>query len=196
MSQTAAAVSRPGAFVPFKLDERSLGVRATAVFLGTLFLAASSWVQVPMVPVPITMQTFAVTLVGALMGWRLGGLTILAWFAEAVVGLPVLASGAGLAYFAGPTAGYLFAFVVAAMAVGWCAERGWTRGNVFTAFAVMLGANALILALGASWLATLIGVEKAIVAGVTPFIVGAVLKSALAVATIEAGFKLKSAKRG
>jgi biotin transport system substrate-specific component len=197
MSQTAAAVSRPGAFVPFKLDERSLGVKMTAVFLGTLFLAASSWVQVPMVPVPITMQTFAVTLVGALMGWRLGGITIMAWFAEAAVGFPVLAGGAGgLAHFAGPTGGYLFAFIVAAMAVGWCAERGWTRGNVFSAFAVMLGANALILAIGASWLAMLIGAEAAITAGVTPFIVGAVLKSALAVATIEAGFKLKRAKRG
>ena len=195
MSQTAAAATR-GSFVPFKLDESSLAVKSVAVLLATMLLTASSWIEVPMVPVPITMQTFAVTLVGALMGWRLGGAAILAWFAEAAIGLPVLAGGAGgIWHFAGPTGGYLFGFLVAALAVGWCAERGWTRGNIASAFAVMLAANALILALGAAWLAMLFGWETAIASGVTPFIVGGILKAALAVATVEAGFKLKSGHR-
>lgn len=191
MSQTTGMAVR-GAFVPFRLDERSLATKAIAVFLATLFLTASSWIEVPMVPVPITMQTFAVTLVGALMGWRLGGAAILAWFAQAAIGLPVLAGGAGgFWHFVGPTGGYLAGFLVAAIAIGWLAERGLTRGNIFTSFAVMLGGNALILAFGAAYLTALFGFDVAIASGVTPFLVGGVLKAALAVAAIEAGFKLK-----
>ncbi|MBZ9654614.1 biotin transporter BioY [Phyllobacterium lublinensis] len=174
-----------GAFVPLKLADRSLVYKTLAVLIGTAFLAVSSWIEVPMYPVPVTMQTFAVTMVGALYGWRLGGLTVMAWLAEAMVGFPVLAGGAGgLAHFAGPTAGYLFAFPVVAAFVGLLAERGMTR-NPFLSFGVMLLGNALCLALGASWLAGLIGAEKAWTFGVAPFIVGGVLKSALAAATIE-----------
>jgi biotin transport system substrate-specific component len=136
--------------------------------------------------VPVTMQTFAVTLVGALYGWRLGALTVVAWLAEAAVGLPVLAGGAGgLAHFAGPTGGYLFSFPVVAGLVGWLAERGWNAERVLWAFAAMLIGNGLCLVLGAIWLAAMIGAEKAIALGVTPFILGGVLKSALAAATLK-----------
>lgn len=182
---TATASS---AYVPLRLRDRPLALRAAVVALGTLFLAASSWVEVPMVPVPMTMQTFAVTLIGALYGWRLGAITVLAWLGEAVVGMPVLAGGAGgLAHFAGPTAGYLFAFPIAAAMVGWLAERGWTgRGNLLSSFLAMLLGNAFILVMGGAWLAAMIGVEKAIIYGVTPFILGAIVKSALATASVEA----------
>lgn len=174
-----------GAFVPLKLANRSLAYKALAVLIGTAFLAVSSWIEVPMYPVPVTMQTFAVTMVGALYGWRLGGLTVIAWLAEAMVGFPVLAGGAGgLMHFAGPTAGYLFAFPVVAAFVGLLAERGLTR-NPFVSAVVMLLGNALCLVLGASWLASMIGFEKAWIFGVAPFIMGGVLKSALAAATIE-----------
>lgn len=186
------SATHTAAFVPLKLDERSLGVKVVAVLLGTLFLAVSSWTEVPMWPVPLTMQTFAVPLVGALMGWRLAGATVLAWFAQAAIGLPVFASGGGLAYFAGPTGGYLLGFLLTAIAVGWCAERGWTRGNVISSFALMLAAQIVILAFGMVWLAQLIGLEAAIASGVTPFIIGAVVKSALVVATVKAAFKLKA----
>jgi biotin transport system substrate-specific component len=174
-----------GAFVPLKLANRSLAYKALAVLIGTAFLAVSSWIEVPMYPVPVTMQTFAVTMVGALYGWRLGGLTVIAWLAEAMIGFPVLAGGAGgFVHFAGPTAGYLFAFPVVAAFVGLLAERGLTR-NPFVSAAVMLLGNALCLVLGAFWLANMIGFEKAWIFGVAPFIVGGVLKSALAAATIE-----------
>ena len=90
------------AFSPLDLQSRSRLWQVAAIVLGTLFLALSSYVEVPMVPVPMTMQTFAVTMVGALYGWRLGALTIIAWLAEAVVGLPVLAGGAsGIQHFMG-----------------------------------------------------------------------------------------------
>lgn len=187
MNNPISAATAGRAFVPLRLADRPLALRAAVVALGTLFLAASSWVEVPMLPVPMTMQTFAVTLIGALYGWRLGAITVLAWLGEAVVGLPVLAGGAGgIAHFAGPTAGYLFAFPLAAALVGWLAERGWTAGNLLLSFAAMLLGNAFILGMGGAWLAALIGANDAMTYGVMPFILGAIVKSALAAASVEA----------
>lgn len=173
------------AFVPLKLANRSLGYQALAVLIGTMFLAVSSWVSVPMVPVPVTMQTFAVTMVGALYGWRLGGITVVAWLLQSFIGLPVLTEGMpGQLAFAGPTAGYMFAFPVVAAMVGYLAERGFTR-NPFISAGVMLLGNALCLTVGGLWLAGLFGAEVAWTSGVAPFILGGILKSALAAATIE-----------
>jgi len=185
-NSTSTAAAR--AFVPLRLTDRPLALRAAVVALGTLFLAASSWVEVPMLPVPMTMQTFAVTLIGALYGWRLGAITVLAWLGEGLVGMPVLAGGAGgVAHFAGPTAGYLFAFPLAAALVGWLAERGWTgRGNLLRSFGAMLLGNAFILVTGGAWLAAMIGIDNAITYGVAPFVLGAIVKSALATASVEA----------
>jgi biotin transport system substrate-specific component len=181
-----ATAALPNIFVPLRLTDRTLALKAMAVLLGTLFLASSSWIEVPMVPVPMTMQTFAVTMVGALYGWRLGTITVLAWLGEAMIGLPVLSGGGGGAHhFVGPTAGYLAGFPVAALLVGYLAERGWTAGSLVRGFGVMLLGNALILALGAAWLAVLIGGDQAIALGVLPFLLGAVLKAALAAGAVE-----------
>jgi biotin transport system substrate-specific component len=170
----------------FDLQSRPLVWQLGAVVLGSLFLALSSYVQVPMIPVPVTMQTFAVALVGALYGWRLGGITIIAWLAEGAAGPPVLSGGAsGVHHFLGPTGGYLFAFPLAGALMGWLAERGWNGNQVILAFFGMLLSNAMCLLLGAAWLAVLIGPERAIVLGVTPFIVGALLKSALGAAVLK-----------
>ncbi|WP_051328683.1 biotin transporter BioY [Geminicoccus roseus] len=191
MRNVSGAAVLPDTFVPLRLSDRTFALKALAVLFGTLFLASASWIEVPMVPVPMNMQTFAVTLVGALYGWRLGAITVLAWLGEAMIGLPVLSGGAaGPAHFAGPTAGYLAAFPIAAMLVGFLAERGWTVGNVVRSFAVMLLGNALILALGASWLAVLIGGEQAVALGVMPFLIGAALKSGLTVGVVEASRRL------
>lgn len=171
--------------IPLGLQERSLLWRLAAVAAGTLFLAASSYVEVPMVPVPMTMQTFAVALVGALYGWRLGGLTIVAWLIEGAAGLPVLAGGAsGIAHFLGATGGYLFAFPVCGALVGWLAERGWNGNRPVFAFLAALAGNVACLALGGAWLAVMIGAEAAFIHGVAPFLLGAVLKSALGAAVL------------
>lgn len=183
----ATSQSLAPSFSPLRLHERSFLWQVAAVAAGTLILALSSHVEVPMVPVPMTMQTFAVTLVGALYGWRLGAITIVAWLAQAAIGFPVLAGGSGgLHHFAGPTAGYLFAFPIVGGLVGWLAERGWNGKRVILAFAAALIGNALCLALGAIWLAGMIGLEQAIALGVTPFVLGGVLKSALAAAALKA----------
>lgn len=172
-----------------KLDVSTLSVvqKSMLVFAGTLVLALASQISVPMVPVPITMQTFAVTMIGALFGWRIGTLTVLAWLGEALVGLPVLAGMKfGIAPFMGPTAGYLVAFPLMAALVGYFTQTGVNGHRWVSGFTLHLAANLLCLALGWVWLAALIGAEKAWIGGVLPFILGAALKSALAAAAMKA----------
>lgn len=172
-------------FSPLKPLGRPLAWKVGAVVLGTMLLAASSYVEVPLKPVPVTMQTLAVALVGALYGWRLGAITITAWLVQGAMGLPVLAGGAaGAHHFVGPTAGYLFAFPIAGAVAGWLAERGWNGHHVVLAFFGQLISNLLCLVLGAAWLAVLIGPEPAITSGVMPFLLGALLKSVMGAAIL------------
>lgn len=174
-------------FDPLAITGRSLTVQAALLLFGTGVLALASQISVPMVPVPVTLQTFAVTLIGVLYGWRLGALTVLAWLGEAMMGLPVLAGGSGgMIPFVGPTAGYLAAFPFVAALAGFLAEKGWTGERVVRSFLAHFSANILCLAVGGAWLSHLIGVEKGLALGVTPFILGAAIKSALAAALLMA----------
>ena len=158
--------------------------------VGSALMAVSAKVQVPMWPVPMTMQTFAVLVIGMAYGARLAGATLLLYLAEGAMGLPVFASGAGMAYMAGPTGGYLLGFLIAAVLVGWLAERGWDR-NVALTFLANLTGTAIIFAFGVAWLSTIMGgTEKAIAAGFQPFIVGAIVKIALAAAVLPLIWKL------
>ena len=170
---------------PLAATYTPLALHALALIGGVVALALASRIAVPMVPVPITGQTFAVTLIGALYGARLGTLTVLAWLAAAALGLPLLADGgAGLDRFTGPTGGYLLAFPFATALVGHLAERG-ACARFIAAVATMLAGNALCLALGTAWLASLKGLAIALDAGLWPFLPGAALKS-LAAAAIAA----------
>lgn len=184
MSSRAALPA--SALVPLRLQGASPAAKAALIAAGTLLLAASSWIEIPMIPVPMTMQTFAVLLVGTLCGGRLGAVTVIAWLAEAAIGLPVLSGGAaGPQHFVGPTAGYLFAFPIAAGLAGWLAERGWTR-DILRSTATLLVGHALILALGVAWLMVLFNIEIAIASGLTPFLFGTLLKTGLGVAALAA----------
>ena len=162
------------------------------VLAGTALLTVSAKIQVPFYPVPMTMQTFAVLVIGMAFGWKLGGLTILAYLLEGAVGLPVFAGtpvkGIGLAYMAGPTGGYLVGFLVSAMTVGYLAEKSFDRSVVTTLVAMVIG-TALIFLCGYVWLSSLIGLEKAFQFGVMPFLAGAVFKIALAAAVLPLGWK-------
>lgn len=174
-------------FSPLRLDARSLPVKVLAVLAGTLFLTLSSYISVPMVPVPVTMQTFAVMMVGALYGWRLGTATLLAWLAQGAAGLPVLAGGAGgVAPFFGPTGGYILSWPLMAAFVGWLAERGWNGERPLLAFLAMLIAGTFCLIAGGAWLSGFVGFDKALALGVVPFLPGDVLKAALGAATLAA----------
>ncbi|HEY9216606.1 MAG TPA: biotin transporter BioY, partial [Phenylobacterium sp.] len=101
------------------LDRRPFAWRIGAVLLGSWLLAASSWVEAPMYPVPMTMQTYALLVIAGLAGMRLAGEIVMVWLMQAAIGLPVLAGGAGgVAHLLGPTGGYLIGFVMAATLVG------------------------------------------------------------------------------
>jgi biotin transport system substrate-specific component len=162
--------------------------KCATVLAGAGILTLSSYIQVPFLPVPMTMQTLAVTMVGAVLGWRMGTLAVLTWLAAAAAGLPVLAGDhlTGPLAFVGPTAGYLAAFPLAAALTGWLAEHGWNGAHPLRAFAAMALGNGLCLVLGTAWLATLIDPQKAIALGFLPFIAGGVVKSALGAALLKA----------
>lgn len=164
--------------------------RALVLMLaGTLVLAISAKVQVPFWPVPVTMQSLAVLVIAMSFGLRLGAATLALYLAQGALGLPVFASGAGLAYLAGPTAGYLFGFVAAAAAVGWLAERGWDR-TIWLSMAAMTLGTLILMGSGVAWLATLIGLEQALASGFTPFIVGGILKIVLGALMLPSVWKL------
>lgn len=184
--EVSAAGSAPASIATLpSISPRTVPGKVFAILLGTLVLSLSSWIVVPMIPVPMTMQTLAVALIGAFYGWRLGGLTVVAWLLEGALGLPVFAGGTGgLAHMFGPTAGYLFAFPVGAMLAGWLVQRGWHGGRPLLAFVAMLISNTACLMLGALWLAALIGPAKAMAVGFLPFLLGDVVKSALGAATL------------
>lgn len=167
----------------------STGAKILTVLAGTALLTLSAKVQIPFWPVPMTMQTFVVLLIGAALGARLGGATVLAYLAQGAVGLPVFAAGGGLAYLMGPTAGYLFGFLVAAVLVGLLAERGLCRTRLGT-LATFLAGTVTIFALGAGWLAVLFGTEVALASGVVPFLLSEAFKIALAVALVPLAWTL------
>ncbi|MFC4352779.1 biotin transporter BioY [Fodinicurvata halophila] len=164
--------------------------RALVLMLaGTFVLAISAKVQVPFWPVPVTLQSLAVLVIGMSFGLRLGTATLALYLVQGAIGLPVFASGAGLAYLAGPTAGYLFGFVAAAALVGWLAERGWDR-TIWLSMAAMTLGTLVLMGSGVAWLATLIGFEQAIASGFTPFIVGGLLKIVLGALMLPSVWKL------
>jgi biotin transport system substrate-specific component len=171
------------AYVPLRLSGRPLAMKAVVVVLGVAFLTASSWVQVPMWPVSMTMQTFAVLMIGALCGWRLGVTTVATWLALSVP-FPLLSEFKTLLMVV-TTSGYLAAFVIMAGFVGYMAERGWTARPI-TCFLTLLVAEVICFALGVAWLAHVIGFDKALQFGLMPFIVGDLVKTVLAVALLTA----------
>lgn len=161
-------------------------VLVAKVLAGTAALAVSAKVQVPFWPVPMTLQTLVVLLLGAGLGTRLGTLTVLAYLVEGAAGLPVFAgSAAGFAYLVGPTAGYLVGFVPAAAAAGLLAERGWAR-TLPRAAVLMLVGHALVFLPGLAWLMGFVGFDRAMAMGLIPFVAGTVVKSGLGAALLRA----------
>ena len=150
-----------------------------AVLAGIALLTASAHIKIPFYPVPLTMQTLIVLGIGMTYGVRLGGATLLGYLSAGLIGLPVFAGGAGMAYMMGPTGGYLVGFFAAAVVLGALAERGWTRSWA-TASAAMLMGNVIIYLLGVGWLTSLIGWDKAVQFGLLPFLYGDALKLIIA----------------
>jgi len=174
---------------PDRADGFSAVARAVIlVALGTALLALSAKINLPLPYVPMTLQTLVVLMIAAAYGWRLGSATVIAYLAEGAIGLPVFAGPVGgLAPLLGPTAGYLAGFVAAAFITGWLSERGWDR-SVPRLFVAMGLGHIVILAAGFAWLAfgMKLGVEKARLVGIVPFVAASVIKNALGAAFVPA----------
>ena len=152
-------------------------------------LAAQAALPVPWSPVPITGQTFAVLLSGAVLGARRAFLAQTLYLVEGALGLPVFAAGgAGALTFAGPTAGYLIAFPLAAALTGALAERGWDR-RFATMLAAMLAGSVIVFALGVAWLARFVPADRVLAAGLLPFIPGDLIKASLAALAFPAAWR-------
>ncbi|CUH40948.1 Biotin ECF transporter S component BioY [Jannaschia seosinensis] len=194
MTLTTMALGRP-----------TLLKQAGLVLGGTLVLAAASQVSVPFYPVPVTLQTLAVLLVGLTLGARLGAITVLAWLGEAALGAPVLANFMNGAAFAGPTAGFLVGFVGMAYLAGLATDRGVT--DPVRLSLVTLVASALLYVPGLAWplgVAQIAGIEagwamlspEAVFgAFMLPFLPGDALKAVIAALIVSGATKALSSKR-
>jgi biotin transport system substrate-specific component len=159
---------------------------------GSLLIALAAQIQIvlPFSPVPVTGQTFAVLLLGALYGSRRGPATVATYITLGILGLPVFAGAtAGMARLLGPTAGYLIGFIVAAFVVGLLSERGWDRKPWTTAASMIIG-NVVIYIVGITWLSRFVGWEAVLSLGVLPFLAGDALKIALATVLLPTGWRL------
>ena len=157
--------------------------------VGSLFIALSAQIAIPMYPVPVTGHTLAILLIGMTYGTRMAGVTVALYLFQGAVGLPVFANGAaGALYMFGPTGGYLAGFLIAAVTLGFLAERGMCRTILSTAVAMVIG-TAVIYVFGVAWLSMMIGFEKAIIHGVMPFLYGDALKAVVAAGLMPFAWK-------
>ncbi|NRB35969.1 MAG: biotin transporter BioY [Rhodobacteraceae bacterium] len=172
--------------------------QAGLVLGGTLLIALAAQVSVPMWPVPITLQTLAILIVGLSFGARLGVATLVAYLTQGAMGLPVFAGGGSALALMGPTAGFLFGFVLMVWIVGQAADRGMTRG-IFGAALTCIVASAALYLPGVAWpmaVAGAFGIEGSWVGStaasiwtywVSPFLLGDAIKSVLAALIVTGG---------
>lgn len=164
-------------------------IKMFSVLIGTGLITLSSYITVPLYPVPVTAQTLVVLLIGLSFGPQLAFMTISLYLFQGAIGLPVFAGGAGgLGALFGPTGGYLFGFLAAGSLLGFLARRGFGKSFVTTIIAMVAG-NAVIYLLGVSWLANFIGIENALAHGILPFLYGDALKILTAAALMPVAWK-------
>jgi biotin transport system substrate-specific component len=165
----------------------------TLAIIGSLIVALAAQINVPMIPVPMTLQTLAVLAIGAAYGSKLGAGTLALYAVEGVSGLPVFAEMNSLFKPDGTmiaSIGYIVGFIPAAYVVGWLAERGWDRNPLKLIIACLLGAAILYIP-GLLWLNTLIGDWNVTIAeGLSKFILGDVIKAVVAALGIPAAWSL------
>ena len=173
-----------------RIFPRSLATNISLIFRGAALRAITAQILIPMWPVPMTMQTLAVLLVGAALGAKRGALSLSLYLALGAAGLPVFASAKSLTGVI-PTAGYIVGFVAAAAVVGYLASRGFSSTPVKMAMSFALG-SVVIYGFGVSGLMLALGLEMstAIAVGVIPFLIGDVVKAAAAAALLPLAWKL------
>ena len=174
-------------------EKRLAGFYDVALIIGgslLIGLCAHAKVWLPFSPVPVTGQTFAVLMLGSLLGARRGCLAVLVYIIEGAAGLPVFAVGIGSAALLGPTGGYLFGFIPAAYITGRLAEKGWDR-RIGTMVLAMVFGNLVIYSFGLLWLCCLTGFNTMVLTlGLYPFIISDLVKIILAAILLPAGWKM------
>ena len=165
---------------------------AFIALIGSIALAISSKVKIPFYPVPMTMQTLVVIMIGAAFGWKLGLATVTLYLFEGIIGLPVFSGtpekGVGLVYFTGPTMGYLIGFLVAVFLAG---KFNYNK-NLIANFLKLTFATSFIYLLGMVWLGSLIGWDKPIFKlGAQPFLLAELFKILIATFAINQIIKIK-----
>ena len=175
--------------------ETNLALDAVLVILGSLLmgLVAQFSIKLPFTPVPVTGQTLGVLVIGGALGSVRGALSMLLYLVWGAVGLPFFAegrSGIELLAFSSATGGYLWGFVVAGYVVGLLAERKWDRG-IGSSLGAMFVGEVIIFAFGVAWLSQALGLplEDALEAGLYPFVVGDVIKLAIAAGVLPAAWR-------
>ena len=159
--------------------------------IGSFLLAISSKVQIPLTPVPVTLQTLVLLVMSMFLGWRGAvGATSLYLF-QGAIGLPVFAHGGGFIILFGPTGGYLFGFLIASLVVGYLAERGWDKSVVLTFTSLTIG-TLIIYLFGVIWLSYLKDLNTALVFGLLPFITPDILKICLGTCLVSAGWEISA----
>ena len=160
--------------------------------IGSIILAISSKIKIPFYPVPMTMQTLVVLIIGVGFGWKLGLATISLYLFEGIIGLPVFSGtpekGMGLIYFTGPTMGYLLGFLVTVFVSG----KFNYDNNLLKNFLKLLLATSFIYILGMLWLGNIIGWNKPIFQlGAQPFLLAELFKILIATFAINQVVKIK-----
>ena len=173
----------------FKKTQTNLFKSVLLIFFGSLILTLSAKIQTPYAPVPTTMQTFAVFIIGMTFGSKLAFFTLVLYLFEGAIGLPVFAKGGGLLYLTGPTAGYLYGMTIAAGVVGYLAERNFNDSYIKSLLSLLI-ATSIIFIFGVGYLGSVIGYEKALAGGLYPFLPSEIFKIALAVAIIPSITKI------
>jgi biotin transport system substrate-specific component len=178
---------------------RSLATDVALIFAGAVLTAIAAQIAIPMWPVPITGQTFAVLLVGAVLGASRGALSMITYFSMGAAGLPVFTGAvAGITF--GTTFGYLVGFIAAAAVVGWLGQLHWHK-KVSGVLASFLIGNAVIYMFGLPWLSFALAnlglasdLGAVLAAGLVPFLVGDAIKMALAAAALPLAWKYLGTK--
>jgi biotin transport system substrate-specific component len=170
---------------------------ALLVGAGVCLITLGAKASVPFWPVPLTLQTLAISVIAAAYGLRLGVATVATYLLTGLLGAPVFAGwSVGFAPFMGPTGGFLAGFLVMAAIIGAAADRGWDKAWP-TTLAAMALANVIVFVPGLLWLGTFTGYgEKLLAAGLWPFALGTLVKTALAAALMPAAWALVSRLRG
>jgi biotin transport system substrate-specific component len=177
-----------GALSP-KAGNARLATSLATVVLGSLLLWASAKISVPVTPIPVSLQTFAVAALAAGFGWRVAVSTVLLYIVEGLAGLPVFAYGGGAQYLLTPSFGFIAGQLPMAFIIGLAADRGLS-GKIVPLFAAMLVGDAVAFAAGYFWLAGFTGLAVAFEKGVAPFVLWDVVKMAFAAVTVAGAWQM------